>query len=95
MTLASTFESLAHARERLRAQVAETAGAHSPSPKAAVLNGASPARALSAHAKSANADLIVVGTHGRTGIAQVLIGSVAERIVRYAPAAALIVRSGQ
>jgi len=35
-------------------------------------------------AKRQRADLIVVGTHGRTGLAHVLIGSVAERVVRHA-----------
>lgn len=35
-------------------------------------------------AKKLNADLVVVGTHGRTGLRHVLIGSVAERVVRHA-----------
>ncbi|MGH8609935.1 MAG: universal stress protein [Gammaproteobacteria bacterium] len=33
-------------------------------------------------AKKRGADLIVIGTHGRTGFAHLLIGSVAERVVR-------------
>lgn len=37
-------------------------------------------------------DLIVVGTHGRTGIKHVLLGSVAERVARHAPCAVLVVR---
>jgi nucleotide-binding universal stress UspA family protein len=37
-------------------------------------------------------DLVVVGTHGRTGLARVLVGSVAEYIVRHAPCAVLVVR---
>ncbi len=37
-------------------------------------------------------DLIVVGTHGRTGLKHVLLGSVAEKVVRYAPCAVLVVR---
>lgn len=37
-------------------------------------------------------DLVVVGTHGRTGIARVLIGSVAEYIVRHAPCPVLVAR---
>jgi len=36
--------------------------------------------------------LIVVGTHGRTGIRHVLLGSVAERVVRHAPCPVLVVR---
>jgi nucleotide-binding universal stress UspA family protein len=37
-------------------------------------------------------DLVVMGTHGRTGIKQVLLGSVAEKVVRHAPCAVLVVR---
>lgn len=37
-------------------------------------------------------DLIVMGTHGRTGLAHVLLGSVAERLVRTAPCPVLTVR---
>lgn len=38
------------------------------------------------------ADLVVVGTHGRTGIAHAMLGSVAERVVRRAPGAVLVLR---
>ena len=44
------------------------------------------------HARAWNADLIVMGTHGRTGLAHALIGSVAERVVRGAPCAVLVTR---
>lgn len=37
-------------------------------------------------------DLVVVGTHGRTGLARVLLGSIAEGIVRHAPCSVLVVR---
>ncbi len=37
-------------------------------------------------------DMIVMGTHGRTGIAHILIGSVAEKVVRKAPCSVLTVR---
>ena len=43
------------------------------------------------YAKNANADLIVMGTHGRTGLAHFIIGSVAERVVRLAPCPVLTV----
>jgi universal stress protein A len=36
--------------------------------------------------------LVVVGTHGRTGLARVLVGSVAEYIVRHAPCAVVVAR---
>jgi universal stress protein A len=38
-------------------------------------------------------DLIVIGTHGRTGLAHLLVGSVAELVVRQAPCPVLTVRS--
>jgi nucleotide-binding universal stress UspA family protein len=37
-------------------------------------------------------DLIVMGTHGRTGLTHVLMGSVAERVVRMAPCPVLVTR---
>lgn len=43
-------------------------------------------------ARSAQADLIVVGSHGRRGIGRVLLGSDAEQIVRTAPVPVLVVR---
>jgi universal stress protein A len=43
-------------------------------------------------AKSGGYDLIVMGTHGRTGLSRVMLGSVAERVVRLAPCAVLTVR---
>jgi nucleotide-binding universal stress UspA family protein len=44
------------------------------------------------YAKENNIDLIVLGTHGRSGLAHVLLGSVAERVVRIAPCPVLTVR---
>ena len=41
---------------------------------------------------SANADLIVVGTHGRTGLDHMLFGSTAEKIVRKSPIPVMTVR---
>ena len=44
-------------------------------------------------ARDHDADLIVISSHGRTGISRLVIGSVAERIVRYAPCPLLVLRS--
>ncbi len=38
-------------------------------------------------------DLVVMGTLGRTGISKLLLGSVAERVVRFAPCPVLVVRA--
>jgi nucleotide-binding universal stress UspA family protein len=43
------------------------------------------------YARDVRADLIVMGTHGRTGLAHFIIGSVAERVVRLAPCPVLTV----
>lgn len=43
-------------------------------------------------AKKRHADLVVMGTHGRTGWAKVMLGSVAERVIILAPCPVLTVR---
>ena len=43
-------------------------------------------------AREVKADIIVMGSHGRTGLAQVLLGSVAEKVVRKAPCSVLIIK---
>jgi nucleotide-binding universal stress UspA family protein len=47
------------------------------------------------YAREHAVDLIVVGSHGRSGLAHVLMGSVAERVVRKAGCPVLTVRPGQ
>ena len=54
-----------------------------------------PAPQIVAHAKRERLDLIVVGTHGRTGLAHVVRGSVAEAVVRTAPCQVLTIRLRQ
>jgi universal stress protein A len=44
------------------------------------------------YARDANIDLIVLSTHGRTGLSHVMLGSVAESVVRTAPCPVLTVR---
>jgi nucleotide-binding universal stress UspA family protein len=46
---------------------------------------------INASAQEAHADLIVMGTHGRHGLARALLGSVAEKVVRTAPCPVLTV----
>ena len=52
----------------------------------------SPPLAIVATAARVGAHLIVMGTYGRTGLSRMLIGSVAERVVRTAPCPVLTVR---
>jgi nucleotide-binding universal stress UspA family protein len=51
-----------------------------------------PADEIVKYAKSEGIDLIVMGTHGRPGIAHLLMGSVAEKVVRTAPCPVLTLR---
>ncbi len=52
----------------------------------------SPAAALVAYAAQERIDLILMGTHGRRGVARMFLGSVAERVVREAPCPVMVVR---
>ncbi len=51
-----------------------------------------PAQEIVSQAVGGGYDLIVMGTHGRTGFQHALVGSVAEKVVRTAPCAVLTVR---
>lgn len=58
-----------------------------------VLEVGAPWEVVLAAATRAGADLVVVGTHGRRGLAHAMLGSVAERVVRLSPVPVLTVRS--
>jgi len=51
-----------------------------------------PADSIVDYAKAADIDVIVIGTHGRRALARLLLGSVAERVVRTSPCPVLTVR---
>ena len=51
-----------------------------------------PPTVIEEEARAANADLIAMGTHGRSGIRHFLLGSTAERVVQHAPCPVLTVR---
>ncbi|MDH3237562.1 MAG: universal stress protein [Deltaproteobacteria bacterium] len=53
-----------------------------------------PYREIIGKAREVAADLIVIGTHGRTGVEHVIFGSTAEKVVRMAPCPVLSVRRG-
>ena len=54
-----------------------------------------PSDALVAYARENGIDLIVIGTHGRSGLDRIVVGSVAEHVVRNAPAPVVTVRPDQ
>ena len=57
-----------------------------------VLLEGDPATEIVRYAKDAGIDQIVIGTHGRTGLERLLMGSVAERVMREAPCSVLVVK---
>jgi universal stress protein A len=79
---------IASAEQRL----AQSAAALGVPVKTAVLSGR-PAQAIVEHAGAGGFDLIVMGTRGRTGLSHVVMGSVAERVVRNAPCPVLTVHA--
>lgn len=60
--------------------------------KLAVRTALAPATAIVEYSREAQIDLIVIGTHGRGAVAHLLMGSVAERVVRTAGCPVLTVR---
>jgi universal stress protein A len=54
-----------------------------------------PGGAIVKHAEAIGADVIIVGTHGREGVSRLLMGSVAEYVVRHAPCPVLVVRRNE
>ena len=52
-----------------------------------------PATVIVEEAAGLDADLIVIGTHGHTGLKHLLLGSIAERVVQKAPCPVLTVKS--
>lgn len=74
-------------------QILEEHFADVPQKKTAIIMSQSAAEGICSYAEKEATDLIVVSTHGRTGLAHLLIGSVAERLVRHAPCPVLSVRA--
>lgn len=70
-------------QEAVDAIVEQASAAGLPSVQASVLTG-SPARMIFDYADERDIDLIVMGTHGRTGLDRYLLGSVTEKLVRIA-----------
>jgi nucleotide-binding universal stress UspA family protein len=64
-----------------------------PRSKGVVMTSGSPAYAIVDYARENGIDLIVMGTHGRGALAHLIMGSVAERVVRIASCPVLTVRS--
>ncbi|HSN89855.1 MAG TPA: universal stress protein [Anaeromyxobacteraceae bacterium] len=74
--------------ERWREEAARLAGRE----VRAELAAGAPASEIVRRLREGRFDLAVVGTHGRTGLRRLVLGSVAERVVREAPCPVLVVR---
>jgi nucleotide-binding universal stress UspA family protein len=73
-----------------RAAAARDAGV----PARVLLRAGVPFEEIVRAAAEEKAEIVVIGTHGRTGLDRLLLGSVAERVVRTAPCPVLTVRPG-
>jgi len=59
--------------------------------EAIIHTGSKPHEFIVKEAKDRNVDLIVLGTHGRTGVKHFLLGSVAQKVVGFAPCPIMII----
>lgn len=78
------------ARDRLQLRITPNDRTH-PSATIDIIWGTS-AHSIVNYATERGIDLIVMGTHGRGGVAHLLLGSVAEKVVRHAPCPVMTVR---
>jgi nucleotide-binding universal stress UspA family protein len=79
--------------ERAIERVRELADGEDVPVKTVVVDG-SPSKEIVQYAEREDCDLVVMGTHGRGGIDRLLLGSVAERVVRASEVPVLTVRVG-
>ena len=82
------------AKERLN-ELKQSRGAKVAGKVRTVVRRGHPYSEIDQIAKDIGADLIVVSTHGRSGLRHLLLGSVAERVVRHAPCPVLVVRENE
>ncbi len=85
---------LEHARTALEEVGAEAKAEHPPTIVTRVIEASSAAAGIVAFAREIAADLIVMGTHGRTGMGHAFLGSVAERTLRQAECPVLTIKDG-
>ena len=80
-------------RDALRSSLEQTLEQAGAVGEARVLEG-SPSSEIAACAEELGAELVVLGTHGRTGLARLALGSVAEAVIRNVNCSALAIRLG-
>jgi universal stress protein A len=79
------------ARDGLKRMVAKS-GLEPGEYRFVIVWGRDMARTIASHAKKLHASMIIMGSHGRTGLTRLMLGSVAERTLRYAECPVLVVK---
>ncbi|MCE9565885.1 MAG: universal stress protein [Planctomycetes bacterium] len=75
-----------------RGQLEQVRPANPKIPVSHVMLEGDPATEIVRYAADAGIDVIVIGTHGRTGLDRLVMGSVAEKVMREAPCSVLVVK---
>lgn len=78
--------------EKERQRVADLAATITDVPVEHQARMGAPGAVITFVAEQVHADLIVMGTHGRTGVSRILMGSIAEYVMRHAPCPVLTVK---
>jgi nucleotide-binding universal stress UspA family protein len=84
---------LTEAAEQRLGNLAQRPDLQALKPRPVMLTSTDSAEAILRHADEEGVDLIVMGTHGRTTVMRLLLGSVAERVVRGAHCPVMVVRA--
>ena len=91
MTPAQIYDVLREQAEKKMARMTEQATKAGIRCEQQIRNGV-PFVEIIRYAKARKADMIVMGSHGRTGLRQMLVGSVAEKVVRKAHCSVLVIK---
>ena len=79
-------------RRYWKAQLEQIRPSNSQIPVEHIFLEGDPGVEIARYAADANMDIVVMGTHGRTGIERMLMGSVAEQTLRAAPCSVLVIK---
>jgi nucleotide-binding universal stress UspA family protein len=92
---AETFEAEQQIKDKLAALVDAAKGKHGDFEYEVTTTTGAPVDAILGEAKARGANMIIAGTHGRTGLAHLVLGSVAERLARESPVPVLVVKAAE
>lgn len=93
IVIKESYSELAKTASRFSKKYEESRGVKLSKPVATdVVHGISPAISISQYAKENDADLIVINTHGRTGIERFVLGSVTERLIPESPCSVIALK---